>query len=348
MTKLILHMGGFRTGSTSTQSSLWSARRRLHSQGILYPKTGLACKAHHALGLSILGQAIQGHYAAPPLEPLLKSLEQEIASSGCGTVLISTEVLMLLVDQTFGTEGREERLGRFLSMFGEVQVLCVIRHQVPLLESTYRFEVLCHDNHGQPVTEVFTDYVHRWLSKPILNYSTIERFLQLVRPNLAFKFLSFAIASESGSLVKHFFQHAGLSAAYRGEVRNNESQSRLGTLAILMRNRGKLNDLRSRSQFLGWSRRNYPDARESLYDANLLKEVANTFHDSNSALAAGTGFSLDQELITFENKYKLAGSNLSRDELQNLKKAFAQRTRNPLLFSSVREYLSFLDPKLGR
>ena len=55
--------------------------------------------------------------------PVAEIPAQEIAISGCGTVLVSTEVLMLLVDDKFGTEGKKERLEDFLSMFSEVRVI---------------------------------------------------------------------------------------------------------------------------------------------------------------------------------------------------------------------------------
>ncbi len=40
-TKIIFHLGTFKTGSSSIQNTLWANRKLLRKQGILYPKTGL-------------------------------------------------------------------------------------------------------------------------------------------------------------------------------------------------------------------------------------------------------------------------------------------------------------------
>ena len=340
MTKLLLHIGSFRTGSTSTQFAFWSSRHRLRRMGILYPETGQVTKAHHELGLSLLGQEIEGCYQCPAFRPLLKSLAQEIAISGCGTVLVSTEVLMLLVDDKFGTEGKKERLEEFLSMFSEVRVICVLRHQAPLIESTFRFEVLGHDNLGQTVTESFPDYVRRWLEKPLLFYTTIEQAIRSVRPDLIFDFISFASASQSGSLVRFVYECAGLVEAYCGEKRINESQGRLGTLAILLRNRGEIIAKLGRPQFLRWSSLIDSNRGESLYDSALLQEVTAKFEASNEELANRVGFNLNHELAAYEQKLRLSGSSLSSDELQGLKQALDHKIRHPLT-SQVKEWLGF-------
>ena len=333
MTKLILHIGGFRTGSTSTQTAFWSSRRLLRRQGILYPETGLVIRAHHGLGLGVLGRGIDGLYPAPQCENILDSLAREVESSGCDTVLVSTELFMLLLDDTFPTEGFEERFRRFLSLFDEVRVLCVVRHQAPLLESSYRFEVLRHDNRGRPVRECFKDYVCRWMEKPLLEYVAVEQFLHCIRPDIDFDFISYATAIRSGALVRHVYQRAGIAKAYRGEIWVNESQSRLGTLAVLLRNQRLLSHSLDRDAFLRWTKRRFPDRRDSLFDARLLEMLTTKYHASNEWFADRFEIQVNDELASFRETRRLAGPSLSQDELQHVNTTFRHRSHHPLIGS---------------
>ena len=68
MTKLILHIGGHRTGSTSIQAALSSSFDELLKNGILYPKAGLDTVARTLAGegavLSTITLPSLGEFAA--------------------------------------------------------------------------------------------------------------------------------------------------------------------------------------------------------------------------------------------------------------------------------------------
>ena len=84
---LILHVGQYKTGSTSIQRSLSFARDRLAGQGVLYPQTWLKNHGHGPLAAALkravrFGQAFDAG-------PLLA----EAAASGCAYVILSAEGL---------------------------------------------------------------------------------------------------------------------------------------------------------------------------------------------------------------------------------------------------------------
>ncbi|AXC50081.1 hypothetical protein DRW48_10585 [Paracoccus suum] len=87
MKKLILHIGQYKTGSTSIQKTLDHNRARLIDHGILYPETGCRKWQHGAL---IRGLKNEFHKDLPgsfDSAPLL----EEIGTSGCKHVIISCE-----------------------------------------------------------------------------------------------------------------------------------------------------------------------------------------------------------------------------------------------------------------
>ncbi len=315
MAKLILHIGGARTGSTSIQSALSSSRADLERQGVLYPQTGIHHGSHHLLVVAIQGCAEPGIEPCPAFQPTLEALGDEVRASGCETVVVSSDLFQKL-GNVAGHPVVEANLKTFLGLFREVKVLCFLRHQVPYLESWYRFRVWWQQSSE---TADFSADVSRSLGDPYLDYRTIERFYGALRPDLAFEFLSFAAARKSGQLVRYFYERAGILRGYSGEVRTNESLSRAGTLALLARNRGVLPaggpDFYA---FMNWAQQAFPERSESLYDPALLRAVADRFVACNAELARFTGFDLNDELAEFEQKQALMGSVLSAEFQQML------------------------------
>ena len=235
-----------------------------------------------------------------------------------------------------GNSVLEANLRQFLGLFGEVKVICSLRHQVPFLESWYRFRVWWSRS-GE--TRDFPAYLVSKQGEAYLDYQNIERFFRSIWPDIDFEFVSFAEACKTGLLVKHFYEKAGILDCYAGEVKTNESLSRAGTLACLIWNRGLLPGTLSRQMFLKWLSQTFPDRRESLYDTALLEEVAAKFACRNSELALHTGFDLNDELAEFENKQTLAGSILST-EFQQLVNAFHPRKKISI-FKSMMDLLPF-------
>ena len=305
MAKLILHIGGHRTGSTSIQKSLCEGRERLRECGVLYPETGLITVAHHLLGFSLGNHVTEfNSQEIPKIEALLADLAGEVADPGCETVLMSSETLCELHPKR-GDSKVHEGLQRFFTNFDEVRILHFVRHQVPLLESRYKFETLWVRS---ALTMAFPEYVQFRMVRSPLGYLEQEQFFRSVRPDIAYEFVSFAEASKTGSLIRHFYQRSGITDAYTREVQINESLSRDGTLAIWMWNRGMVPSGWTREEFVAWARQTFPEPQDSLYDADLLEAVAARYAASNAELLAHKGIDLGVELAEFRQKYRLCGS----------------------------------------
>lgn len=320
MTKLILHAGCHRTGSTSIQSALLASRSRLRRLGVLYPRTGLITQAHHAFGYAILDRRSPWG-GQTSFDELQSSLAAEIAASRCSSVVVSTELFCDIVDAAASPEVRQ-RLLRFLAMFTEVRVLCAVRHQAPLLESMYRLDVLWEHAAER---RTFTDYVRQRLAEPHFAYPTIATVFRSIRPDVTVEFLGFTAASGAGAVVSQFFARAGFADAFRREAWINQSQSRLGTLAVLLHNQGGVSTTLGRREFTNWTRRTFPKCPESLYDADLAKHVAETFGESNDSLADITRLRLNDELRPFMQKHRLAGPAFTPDELEAFMVALRRR-----------------------
>ena len=340
MARLILHIGGHRTGSTSIQQSLFDARERLKSCGILYPETGLYTVCHHLLGYSIPNFAIDGFFEIPQFEPLLRQLTVEIGNSGCETVLISSETFCEIIKKRDDPE-TTEKLQRFLGLFSDVSTIFFVRYQVPYLESRYKFQVRwCHRALTMDFPEFIQPKLLNFEQNYALNYIAIEPFFRSVRQDIGFQYVNFAEAMKTGFLVKFFYDRAGISAAYESEVQLNESFSRAAALAMLMWNRGLVASSRSRKEFEDWSLQAFPEQAESLYDDALLDQVVDTFAASNAELAARSGFNLNDELDAFTRKYSLCGWQVS-PQFANRVRAFDFK-EPPCWKSRLRKYVPFL------
>ncbi len=315
--KLLLHIGGYRTGSTAVQQSLLRSRRHLRRLGILYPRTGLHDDgAHHRIAWAATGRGITGERDAGSFDDVFDALAAEIRTARAATVIISTEVLMAAVDHA-ADEAVHQRLGRLLSLFREVDVLCCVRHQAPLLESLYRFMV------AWPVsasTDSFPECVAAWLEQPHLTFANGKRFFRNVRPDCGFRFWSFAETVTSGSIVKRFYEVAGIGEAYRGERRLNAAVSREATLALLEWNRSPRARQRGRNAFLSWASAAFPEAGRSLFDAELLRTVVDRFQRSNASLEMEAGIRFLDAPAASAAADTLAGHVLPPEDLDRVRK----------------------------
>lgn len=85
--RALLHLGTYKTGSSSIQNLLYGQRDRLAGMGVLYPETGLIRSqkiGHRHTGL--IFDYLQGKAAVLP-----GALRDEIAAAGCDTVVFSSE-----------------------------------------------------------------------------------------------------------------------------------------------------------------------------------------------------------------------------------------------------------------
>lgn len=329
MAKLILHIGGHRTGSTSIQAALHAARKRLRRLGVLYPETGRVTIAHHSLANAVRGSGVAGFEETPALTSSLEALRCEVDASGCETVFISSEEFIRTCEM------KAAAVGQLLSLFSEVRVVCFLRHQAPLLESSYKFSALWDVT---ATTEGFAEYVRHNTIGDHLAYRDIEPLFKSARSDTRIDFVSFAAAQRSGSLVRYFFEIAGIANAYSGEVRTNESLGRSATLALLLRNRGELHDSLGRGAFVRFARKLFPQERHSLFSPTLLEQVDSRFHASNDELAPRFGFNLNDELESFRKKHELVGADLSEKDRELLDSGMKRRNRFPFI-ALARDYI---------
>lgn len=130
MTRLILHIGTNKTGTTAIQHALAANRDALRERGLLYPVTGVRSEAHHEVGWKL--GFVQGRPAAmddEPFEPLWARMRAEIAAARCPHVLLSTECFML-------GGGRIAALAQAVRDF-DVEVVVYLRRHDLWLQSVY-------------------------------------------------------------------------------------------------------------------------------------------------------------------------------------------------------------------
>lgn len=322
MTKLILHIGGHRTGSTSIQAALSSSAGELLKHGILYPTAGLDTVAHHRYVNSLRKSGVPGFSGVEPLEKLLAELKQEIAASGCHSVLISSEEFINT------PEIPSSSLSELLALFDEVLVICVVRHQAPLLESGYKFQVLWEQTASGGTFGEFIEYNTRGAH---LEYVHLPGYYGAAHPRLQFRFASFGELARSGELVSRFCALCGIDFLQARNIHTNESLGRKCTIALAMRNRGETGTSISRHAFIRAARASLHDRGESLFDEQLFAHIVERFRASNDSLASIAGFNLNDEARQFARKHALKGSTLTSDDTAALDRAIAEARRHPLV-----------------
>ncbi|MDP2738403.1 MAG: glycosyltransferase family 2 protein [Pseudorhodobacter sp.] len=134
---LVLHLGMHKTGSTYLQHCLASEAEAMRAAGVLYPQTGLAAAPFVAVRpggfpghLGLLTAAMRGRDG-----PWLR-LNREIAQSGCTTVVLSCEGMLLPL-----AADRKVQLARLferLSAFASCQVVAFVRRPDVGPEMFYR------------------------------------------------------------------------------------------------------------------------------------------------------------------------------------------------------------------
>lgn len=135
--KLILHIGSWKTGTTSIQSYLSHVYPLLKSDGVLYPKTsrlnpdGRLDTAHHQLCSAL---DVADGVMTQSMDAVLQGIAKEMRQSQCDKLLLSSE--------TFMGMRRPETMCRFFQA-DEVQIVAAFRNQAEFMSSMYYTEV-CH------------------------------------------------------------------------------------------------------------------------------------------------------------------------------------------------------------
>lgn len=184
MPHLILHIGCPKAGSTSIQLGLNASRHRLAKRGILYPQSCLENSCHHPLAYAIQGHTWNTGNPLPVFEEMIRNLADEISKSKCETVVISSEFFSQF-DLSNHVNPVNLHFEKFFRIFKKIKIFCIIRHQVPYMESQYKFKVLWQN----PVEVAgFNEYAHRLLPSPHYDFLDIERGFRSFSHNIHFQF----------------------------------------------------------------------------------------------------------------------------------------------------------------
>lgn len=126
---IYLHVGYQKTGSTALQFFLLKNRNKLREHGIQYPKTGLLRNAHHRFMASFGMPSTEWGKPEKSPEEYFKEFKEEIESSKCSSVVISSEDFSYFDDLERVVEGFYEY---------HVRIVVYLRRQDNFIQSRMR------------------------------------------------------------------------------------------------------------------------------------------------------------------------------------------------------------------
>ncbi|MCB1815822.1 MAG: hypothetical protein KDK04_29480 [Candidatus Competibacteraceae bacterium] len=169
MSRLILHIGPHKTGTSAIQRFCYQNWSALKKQGFHYAKAGIwEDFSHHAIYFSL--QDCSDH--------VLKAVKQEISSlTEDEYYIISSEVLGLGIGKNF--------LNKFIdfvkSNFDEINLIVYARRQDHLAESIYRHWVKAPENGLKANPLIFYKSQKKLMALDI--YDTIQNWVAEISPN---------------------------------------------------------------------------------------------------------------------------------------------------------------------
>ncbi len=156
--RLVLHLGLHKTGSTALQTLMAEHRADLRLAGVLFPRTGYAGPDFAA----VRAQGNPGHLGLLNAhrrgeDAVWTSLGREVEKSGCDTVVISCENMILPMDPD-RDQTLSDLIGRF-SRFREVDVVAFVRRPDIWAEMFFR-ELVSNGNRlgARSLAEFLVDY----------------------------------------------------------------------------------------------------------------------------------------------------------------------------------------------
>lgn len=140
--KIYLHIGTFKTGTSSIQQYLYDNKSELKEQGLLYPTPIISGGGQHELPLSLIKE--NSSFRANWPEFNCSSSEawdrvvDEIESSECDRTIISSEFFCDLAHPEAATGKKEytSTLRRYLAPY-DVKIICYLRDPITYLKSMY-------------------------------------------------------------------------------------------------------------------------------------------------------------------------------------------------------------------
>lgn len=158
-TRLILHIGLMKTGTSSLQTTLSRNREILKTHGVLYPSTTFRFNRHCDLAWSCysrneLNKWAKSKHCSVPTEEILDMIEQEKNEHNCHTIIISAEEFSLNEPDLY--------IKIFEKYQSNLEAVIYIRKQDEMLQSLYKQYLK-----GKGITDSFQDFV-----KSSINYDS--------------------------------------------------------------------------------------------------------------------------------------------------------------------------------
>ncbi len=203
--ELVLHIGTHKTGTTTLQVALRANRRRLASEGIVYPQLdGQGDQAgHHALATHWMD--LPAHVrGGPPAETQWRALV-EAHASGDQRLVLSSESFSRAYPQRVDFA----ELARLSDGFGRRSVVCYLRNQAAYLQSAYG-QVL--QRRGAADFDLFLELglAEDRAGGLFLDYGELFRQIRLGFKPEEIRFFSYeAACRHSGGIVGHFLELIG-------------------------------------------------------------------------------------------------------------------------------------------
>ena len=171
MSKLILHVGTHKTGTTSAQDTLALNRALLKRHGLIFPEIGKT-NGQHGLVTDWIELPEKYHHSTSATDAW-KMLAKEHGKSD-RTVLISTEELSRGDPKT---RVDMVRLRELCSAFDEVRIICFLRNQAAFIQSIYLQVV------GSGVNLPWRPFYNRAVKERVatglyLDYMDLRRFFE--------------------------------------------------------------------------------------------------------------------------------------------------------------------------
>lgn len=132
MKRVIIHVGQYKTGSTSIQKMLWSSRYELLRHGILYPESFVRDSAHF-----LITDMLRQEFREPLYSVDLQPLRDEIDSSPAKMAVISCETLSGATVRRFAPDMMQLMWQRLANLFKglDVRVVFYVRRQDESVDS---------------------------------------------------------------------------------------------------------------------------------------------------------------------------------------------------------------------
>lgn len=152
MSRLIIHIGTHKTGTTSIQKTMFASRTRLRERGICYPDYSSIGHRNHYAHIGVANALASGHPTITKEMAEKFFREQKVRGEANGVTIISAEPLYRHVMAESGVPTRNPAAkvywpGRFRfieylrSLSGPAEIAIVLRRQCDFAESMYQEHV---------------------------------------------------------------------------------------------------------------------------------------------------------------------------------------------------------------